>query len=62
MTLGLSNSLSLPDRCQAIINVLCVRTYDEVAKEFVGMKLNAQRASLSEMEDSEGSTRESRLI
>ena len=38
LTLGLSASIPLSMHCQAILNVLSVRTYDEAAKDFVALK------------------------
>lgn len=38
LTLSLGTSHTVSDLGQAIINVLCSRTYDEFAKEFVALK------------------------
>ena len=38
LTVGLSPSIPLTVHCQAILNVLSVRTYDEAAKDFVAAR------------------------
>ena len=38
LVLSLSPSIPLSMHCQAILNVLSVRTYDEAAKDFVALK------------------------
>ena len=42
LTLGLSPSIPVSDRGQALLNVLSVRTNDDFAKEFVELKMNQQ--------------------
>ena len=38
VAVGLSPSIPLSMHCQAILNVLSVRIYDEAAKDFVALK------------------------
>ena len=53
LTLGLAHSCPISDRGQAILNVLSVRTYDDIAKEFVALKMSC-RSKAEEGEDLTG--------
>ena len=50
LTVVLSPSIPLSVHCQAILNVLSVRTYDEAAKDFVVLK-RQQRAESGSFND-----------
>ena len=51
LSVGLSPSTPLSMHCQAILNVLSVRTYDEAAKDFVALKRQQRENTTSYAEE-----------